>query len=38
VLDGTEMPDLVLEDFDGGAFDFATLRGRKVVLLAWASW
>jgi hypothetical protein len=38
VLDSTEMPDLVLDDFDGGAFDFATLRGRKVVLLAWASW
>ena len=38
VLDSTTMPELVLEDFDGGAFDFATLRGRKVVLLAWASW
>jgi hypothetical protein len=38
VLDSTRMPELVLEDFDGGAFDLASLRGRKVVLLAWASW
>ncbi len=38
VLDSTRMPDLVLHDFDGGAFDVASLRGRKVVLLAWASW
>ena len=38
VLDSTTMPELVLEDFDGGAFDLASLRGRKVVLVAWASW
>jgi hypothetical protein len=38
VLDGAQMPELVLPDFDGGAFDVATLRGRKVVLIAWASW
>jgi len=38
VLDTARMPDLVLADFDAGAFDLATLRGRKVVLLAWASW
>lgn len=38
VLDSTRMPALVLPDFDGGAFDVATLRGRKVVLIAWASW
>ena len=38
VLESTRMPDLVLDDFDGDAFDVATLRGRKVVLIAWASW
>jgi hypothetical protein len=38
VLESTRMPDLVLSDFDDGAFDVATLRGRKVVLVAWASW
>ena len=38
VLDSVQMPDLVLPDFDGGAFDFSTLRGRKVALVAWASW
>jgi hypothetical protein len=38
VLDGARMPELVLHDFDGDSFDMATLLGRKVVLLAWASW
>jgi hypothetical protein len=38
VLDSTQMPELVLPDFDGGAFDLASVRGRKVVLMAWASW
>ena len=38
VLDSTQMPELVLQDFDGGAFDLASVRGRKVVLMAWASW
>jgi hypothetical protein len=38
VLDSARMPELVLPDFDGNAFDVATLRGRKVVLIAWASW
>ena len=38
VLESTRMPDLVLPDFDGGAFDLASARGRKVVLIAWASW
>ena len=27
-----------LEGFDGESFDMASLRGRKVLLLAWASW
>ena len=38
VLDRARMPELVLPDFDGNAFDVASLRGRKVVLIAWASW
>jgi hypothetical protein len=38
VLDSVQMPDLVLPDFEGNAFDVATLRGRKVALIAWASW
>jgi len=38
VLDSAEFPDLVLSDFDGGTLDFATLRGRKVLLVAWASY
>jgi hypothetical protein len=38
VLASARMPDLVLQDFDGDAFDVASVRGRKVVLIAWASW
>ena len=38
VLDDVRMPDLVLRDFAGAPFDLASLRGRKVVLVAWASW
>lgn len=38
VLDSARVPDLVLDDFAGDAFDLAELRGRKVLLLAWASW
>jgi hypothetical protein len=38
VLDSVRMPELVLPDFAGNAFDVASLRGRKVVLMAWASW
>ena len=38
VLDSGDMPELVLGDFGGNAFDIVTLRGRKVVLVAWASW
>jgi hypothetical protein len=38
VLDDARMPELVLPDFDGTPFELASLRGRKVVLVAWASW
>jgi hypothetical protein len=31
-------PELVLPGFDGDAFALSSLRGRKVVLTAWASW
>jgi hypothetical protein len=38
VLAAAEAPEIVLDDFDGNAFDVATLRSRKVLLIAWASW
>lgn len=31
-------PELTLPDVDGRAFALSSLRGRKVLLLAWASW
>jgi len=31
-------PRLVLPDVDGRMFDLASLRGQKVLLVAWASW
>jgi hypothetical protein len=31
-------PELVLPDFEGRPFALSSLRGRKVVLTAWASW
>jgi hypothetical protein len=38
VLASAQFPDLVLSDFEGGSFDTARLRGRKVLLIAWASY
>jgi hypothetical protein len=38
VIEDDQVPDVVLEGFDGHRFDLASLRGRKVLLLAWASW
>jgi hypothetical protein len=38
VLASAAFPDVVLADFDGNPFDLATLRGRKVLLVAWASY
>jgi hypothetical protein len=38
VLAGPAAPEIVLDDFDGNSFDVASLRGRKVLLVAWASW
>jgi hypothetical protein len=31
-------PELVLPDLDGKQLALSSLRGQKVVLLAWASW
>ena len=38
VLDSARFPDVVLSDFDGHPFDLAALRGRKLLLVAWASY
>ena len=37
-LESTDAPDFTLPDLDGRPFRFGSLRGRKVVLVAWASW
>jgi hypothetical protein len=31
-------PDLTLPDVDGNPFHLAAMHGRKVLLVAWASW
>lgn len=33
-----EAPDLELPGFDGNPFRLSSLHGRKVLLVAWASW
>jgi len=38
VLQTAEAPDLRLPDWRGEAFALSSLRGQKVLLLAWASW
>jgi len=37
-LASTTLPDLELPDIDGRPFNFASLRGRKALIVAWASW
>ena len=37
-LVGKPAPEFVLRDFDGGAVDLASLRGKPVVVNFWASW
>jgi hypothetical protein len=32
------LPDLELPDVDGRPFRFSSLRGRKALIVAWASW
>ena len=38
VLTTAQMPEVVIPDADGNPFDVSTLRGQKVLLVAWASW
>jgi hypothetical protein len=33
-----EAPELELPEVDGNVFKLSSLRGQKVLLLAWASW
>jgi cytochrome c biogenesis protein CcmG/thiol:disulfide interchange protein DsbE len=35
---GQEVPDFVLQTFDGDVFDIKDLRGQVVVINFWASW
>jgi hypothetical protein len=37
-LSSARAPDLVLPDANSQQFDLSSLRGTKVLLLAWASW
>jgi hypothetical protein len=37
-LESTRAPELNLPDWRGREFSLASLRGMKVLLLAWASW
>lgn len=37
-LNSAECPDLTLPDLDGNPFTLSSLRGKKVVLVAWAPW
>lgn len=37
-LASAESPAIVLPDRNGEPFDLSSLRGQKVMLLAWASW
>jgi len=38
MLESAQFPPLVLQDWAGNDFDLAGLRGRKVMLLAWATY
>jgi peroxiredoxin len=38
VLTSAVAPDLELPDADGNTFTLSSLRGKKVVLVSWASW
>jgi hypothetical protein len=37
-LSSAVAPDLALPDWRGGEFRLSSLRGQKVLLIAWASW
>lgn len=38
LLTGAECPDITLPDLDGNQFSLSSFRGRKVVIVSWASW
>jgi hypothetical protein len=37
-LESAELPEITLPDRNGRPFSLGSLRGTKVLLLAWASW
>ncbi len=37
-LSTATVPEIVLPDADGNPFSLSSLHGRKVLLVAWASW
>ena len=37
-LETATLPDITLPDLSGRPFRFASLRGRKALIVAWASW
>ena len=37
-LSTAQAPELELPDVDGNSFRLSSLQGRKVLLVAWASW
>ena len=37
-LTTVDAPDLTLSDVDGNPFSLGSLHGKKVLLVAWASW
>ncbi len=37
-LNDAKAPELALPDLEGREFRLSSLRGQKVLLLAWASW
>ena len=37
-LTTAQAPELTLPDLDGNPFSLSSLRGQKVLLVAWASW
>ncbi len=38
VLGSAVAPEIVLPDLNGTPFALSSLRGQKVILIAWASW
>ena len=37
-LDSAEVGELTLPDLEGRSFSLSSLRGKRVVVFAWASW